>query len=106
MSFERERGRERELHALAKGRQEDRNVKVTGLHGDSVVPQYARRNLRHCVQYTQYAAVPQCDAASYTVLLKLRVVPFDVFHCGHSNSANKVFSPNILFLICLRGKYL
>ncbi len=27
-------------------------------------------------------AVPQCDAASYTVLLKLRVVPFDVFHCG------------------------
>ena len=31
--------------------------------------QYARRNLRHCVQYTQYAAVPQCDAASYTVLL-------------------------------------
>ncbi len=33
----------------------------------SVVPQYARRNLRHCVQYTQYAAVPQCDAASYTV---------------------------------------
>jgi len=33
------------------------------------VSQYARRNLRHCVQYTQYAAVPQCDAASYTVLL-------------------------------------
>jgi len=62
------------------------------------VPQYARRNLRHCVQYTQYAAVPQCDAASYTVLLKLRVVPYDVFHCGHSNSAKKVFSPNILFL--------
>jgi len=28
-------------------------------HTHSVVPQYARRNLRHCVQYTQYAAVPR-----------------------------------------------
>ena len=75
----------------------------SGVLASVLVPQYARRNLRHCVQY---AAVPQCDAASYTVLLKLRVVPFDVFHCGHSNSAKKVFFPNILFLIYLRGKYL
>jgi len=39
----------------------------------------------------QYAAVPQCDAASYTVLLKLRVVPFESFIAGIPIQQRKFF---------------
>ncbi len=70
----------------------------------SVVPQYARQNLRHCVQYTQYAAVPQYAAESCVVFLRLRVLPFDAFRCGHANSAKFFWCKKNIFPLCFRGK--
>ena len=71
----------------------------------SVVPQYAGQNLRHCVQYTQHAAVPQYTAASYTMLLKLGVVSIEPFLCGHSNSSKQKFSHNFFFPLYFRRKH-
>ena len=65
----------------------------------SAVPQYARRFLRHCAQYAAVYAVPQYAAESCIVLLKLGVVSFDAFRCGHANSA-KFFSSNNIFFRC------